>query len=142
MRISDWSSDVCSSDLAVAFSGVEFAPDAGRQKVLRIAVEICEQLNDHLLALEPSLLELRRFDDPRMDKSLQLGQEIERLGTHRRLIVEKGVIIVAGLDHRVADHIAHEAADLAPRGGRIARSGERRGGKEGGSTGRTRGSPA
>src|SRR3546814_7646148 len=86
MRISDWSSDVCSSDL---FSGVEFAPDAGRQKVLRIAVEICEQLNDHLLALEPSLLELRRFDDPRMDKSLQLGQEIERLGTHRRLIVEK-----------------------------------------------------
>src|SRR3546814_3564379 len=64
MRISDWSSDVCSSDL--------------------------------------------------------LGQEIERLGTHRRLIVEKGMIIVAGLDHRVADHIAHEAADLALRGGRIA----------------------
>src|SRR3546814_14195241 len=55
-----------------------------------------------------------------MDKSLQLGQEIERLGTHRRLIVEKGMIIVAGLDHRVADHIAHEAADLALRGGRIA----------------------
>src|SRR3546814_2670872 len=26
----------------------------------------------------------------------------------------------SGLDHRVADHIAHEAADLALRGGRIA----------------------
>src|SRR3546814_11341289 len=97
MRISDWSSDVCSSDL---FSGVEFAPDAGRQKVLRIAVEICEQLNDHLLALEPSLLELRRFDDPRMDKSLQLGQEIERLGTHRRLIVAQGMIIVRSEERR------------------------------------------
>src|SRR3546814_10944722 len=77
MRISDWSSDVCSSDLALLLVHVELEPAALLHRVAQLA-EGVGQLDAAGEQLEP-------FRQPRIAR-LRAGQR--RLGT--RIVVEDG----------------------------------------------------
>src|SRR3546814_10170819 len=87
MRISDWSSDVCSSDLALLLVHVELEPAALLHRVAQLA-EGVGQLDAAGEQLEP-------FRQPRIAR-LRAGQR--RLGN--RIVVEDGRPAVA--DRRLA----------------------------------------
>src|SRR3546814_11774542 len=112
MRISDWSSDVCSSDLDLEMQRTIVAEQTLRANFAAIRHRDARQQAVDQLLLPGA-------------QGLALGAAIEA--------VERGR--VAGL---VSGH-GGRVSDTAP--GRAARSGERRVGEKGFSTGRSRGSP-
>src|SRR3546814_4334309 len=62
MRISDWSSDVCSSDLAgfsLVQSRIQADPYAGvdlREKCVQFFLRLCADLSFHIVGLEPAFI--------------------------------------------------------------------------------------
>src|SRR3546814_4932965 len=113
MRISDWSSDVCSSDLDADFAAVRlFRPgDKLEQRGLARAVR-----PDHA-------------DDAARRKAE--AQVLEQQ------LVAIGLAEVLRLDHRPAKPLGHLDEDLCAAGATVVlpvRSAGRRGGKEGGGT--------
>src|SRR3546814_13488266 len=114
MRISDWSSDVCSSDLS-----------ARDPTIIVAGVEDRRQLGAPRIVGQPQVDEPRPRDRHRLD-FLQ-GTEFGRDSLRQRARVG-----ARGL----GEHHRRVGGEIAVRG--IARSGERRVGKEGGSTGSSR----
>src|SRR3546814_979528 len=52
MRISDWSSDVCSSDLGIGRHGAEFQPQAGENPYIGVVHGVVAGLRIGLVAIE------------------------------------------------------------------------------------------
>src|SRR3546814_15669945 len=112
MRISDWSSDVCSSDLAA--------------QVAWTRAEVCGQVCDLLVGQVLGLLRHQRVLAVAVAIFLQRVREV--------VVVLAAELRIAGVDGRVAFLAVAVHAGLA-------RSEERRVGKEGVSTCRSRWSP-
>src|SRR3546814_3000346 len=122
MRISDWSSDVCSSDLQ------EFIETAPGNAVARVA-EIFERRQRRALHAEhrtdveedrrpqPQFLRTGAERDIELDPPLIIGAPAER-------VVDLAAIVVAGVDHRIeriiGRGIAYDARTDAAHGVRLA----------------------
>src|SRR3546814_13048995 len=114
MRISDWSSDVCSSDLQeLAICGIVFEPErveprrrAGAQHVIASADRADEQLAAAVLVEE---------DDARIELARLREQEIERHGLSRTRRAD---------DRDIAAITLVKVEDIRPCRGRLAQ-GER-----------------
>src|SRR3546814_2485309 len=123
MLISDWSSDVCSSDLMVTVTGTE--------NLMMAAVLAEGRTTLENAAREPEIVDLAEL-------LIKMGARIQGHGGDR--IVIDGVDALHGASHRVvADRI--EAGTFLCAVGAAGRSEERRVGKEWVSTCRSRGSP-
>src|SRR3546814_6400120 len=102
MRISDWSSDVCSSDLGVAQPRLEARQEAA----------------DVLLAVEPRLEQAAARITEILDELVakRHPRPIDQIGVRHR---EPRTAIVIGVEHQFGNAVADRGADvlvLAPRG--------------------------
>src|SRR3546814_4068329 len=94
MRISDWSADVCSSDLINKIDKPGANPDRVKQELLKPEL-ITEDLGGDIMAIEVSALQKTNLDKP--EEAILLQDEVLEFTANPHRMAE-GVVIQARLE--------------------------------------------
>src|SRR3546814_14285386 len=111
MRISDWSSDVCSSDLAVTRHAHDDQPGVGLAKVGGVEIPFFERAGTEILDEDIGLrdqlaCECLALFGPQIDR--------DRIFFARDHAPPAGLVALAPVSHLVAGHWRFELDDLGP----------------------------